>query len=164
LEPFGEGLPLQLCFWPARGDVLRLLCACVGRLCLVSLLFKRAQLKPLPFPVPAPLNRAQLASRPLPCPSSALSSAPSLYHLLLAFILSPRVLFPSLQWRLLLPPTVDHRRSGLRAGRCPPLRPLNLPRWLQWLAALRGGALPLQPEESSRYGAVLLAPSSRALW
>ena len=33
------------------------------------------------------------------------------------------------------------------------------PRWLQWLAALRGGARPRQPEESSRYGAVLPAHS-----
>ena len=86
------------------------------------------------------LNRATRlpSSSPPQAQLSALHPLFSLYHLQLAFILSLRVLFPSLQCRLLLPPTVDQRRSGHRSG-CAALLCVRLIFSSPPLAAMAGG-------------------------
>ena len=86
------------------------------------------------------LNRATRlpSSSPPQAQLSALHPLFSLYHLQLAFILSLRVLFPSLQCRLLLPPTVDQRRSGHCSG-CAALLCVRLIFSSPPLAAMAGG-------------------------
>nr|CAB3450706.1 unnamed protein product [Digitaria exilis] len=96
---------------------------------LVSLLFKHAQLKSLPFP---------------------LASATVLQALLLAFILSLRLSFCRFNAIFCSLPLLIKGGFGLRSGCCLPSFPSG--------AALRGGALQLQPEGLSRYATGIVLP------